>query len=661
MSVLSAQNHITEKFVTLNRIPGWEDPSSKISNVDINRIMNSRNAWALDNSLIFRIEPEGSETELSHAFSILSMSGDGIIKASSFWRKREYGGSGFDYDNFRIVPLDCELSIAQADKIQFKISESYLNSLRSKSWIDDVEFGFIVLPVKLMDTSTLTEVQEMFAIKVTHKSSALVEPAEVVTPEVPFVQPHSEYTTPACSFESLFIPTLSASFFYNFYEPEEEVYEISDAKNYAGEKLSRIPKYVKLTWSRAPQYVEPLVVVSEEPQVTAVAEEQNSNIVFSDGMVWVLNPEVVASIIEESPRTSEDAGIIYDFTPPVVEDPFVTINPTSEFLAGINAKSEYVGYVIQKERYDEDSQEFTPVDLFVITDRSSNQYIDWKIAYGEIYRYQIRSIFKFVNRSNLPMYKDSDQLFDINQESERFETGLKIFETYYYDSKFSPPVEIEAVETLAPNSPEDLRIFPNSKKREMLLTWRQKNSNKDVLGFNVYRKTEGDTFKKINSSILPVRTNLYVDSSIDYNIDYIYAIESIDVHNNYSKLSAQKRARITLQNPEAERLERPSRLVEFPGQDLFEEPASLADRTDNLMFFEQKFSIIANPTFHSTEPEECFVLKIKSLDVGEEKEIKVKFTTITTYHREENSGNPVGFYGNYFWWPGLLNYLSKGD
>lgn len=670
MSILSVKNKINGEFINLTHLPGWDSPgTSRLTNSQIERILNSRSYWYLGSPLVLKINPTDSEIEISHNFNFTN----DTLGIATFWRREEFEG-GFDHDNFRIENLVSSFSTIQIDKMELSIESSYLTNLQNRPWIDDLEFGIAILAVKTLNIETGTDRFDFYGLKVTHKSAMLVE---VILPEIGTTVDSSlenEYISPVYSFESLFIPSLSSSFVYNFFEQEEENYDIFLTKNYDNKPLSQIPKYIKLNWNIAPKYHEPIQVVvdlltEEEVRedrdaafVPAISEESTGETVFLDGVMWsTINSEEVGSIIEESaPRTSEDASAVYDgvITDDVTTDRFVDREIAPERILGeLQKPSDYVGYVIQKERYNESSQIYEPVDLFVKIGRTVNELIDWKIAYGEVYRYKIRSIFKFVNKAELSMYKDSDELFSINNNSERFDGGAKIWETYYYDSKFSPPVEVETIETVRPNAPENLKIFPNSIKREILLTWNQKNSNKDVIGYNIYRKTQNDTFRKINFKLLPPRDNFYVDSSIDFDVSYIYAVESFDIHNNYSLLSEQREGKIIHQNPEVDRNEFPVKLVNFPGANLFERDSKKSERMDNFRFFDENFTISANPLFSAGGEEEAFVLKIKSLDIAEEKEIKLKFTTFTTYHRDENN-SANSLYGQYLYWPGFIIFTE---
>lgn len=55
---------------------------------------------------------------------------------------------------------------------------------------------------------------------------------------------------------------------------------------------------------------------------------------------------------------------------------------------------DYVGYIIEKERLNKDTGEWTLIDEFKIIGAEANSFKDTRVAYGEFYRYRIRSIMK---------------------------------------------------------------------------------------------------------------------------------------------------------------------------------------------------------------------------------------------------------------------------
>jgi hypothetical protein len=190
-----------------------------------------------------------------------------------------------------------------------------------------------------------------------------------------------------------------------------------------------------------------------------------------------------------------------------------------------------------------------------------------------------------------------------------------------------------------------------------LITWSQKNENNDILGYNIYKRREGEFFQRVNSELLSVRDNLYLDSSIDEDVEYIYAVESIDVHGNFSNLSVQYKAKITFQNYEIGRCEEFSTFHKHEGASIFFTDEEKKKEYKNLVFFNKKFSITPNPLYR-LEGRDVFLFRIMSLDSTRVKEIKVNFSFDTIYHRspdlpEGNISDNPGF----TWNPELLRLL----
>ena len=64
------------------------------------------------------------------------------------------------------------------------------------------------------------------------------------------------------------------------------------------------------------------------------------------------------------------------------------------------------------------------------------------------------------------------------------------------------------------------------------LSWKASTSS-DVVGYNVYRSSDGVTWKKINASL--IAGTVYSDSTVANNTTYYYAATSIDVSGVESK------------------------------------------------------------------------------------------------------------------------------
>lgn len=719
MSILSFKNAVIDSNILVRDLPYWDwtagheitgrNDRGIMSDADIDRILGASSYYYMSNQLVLSLRPADDEVEM-HRFKTNIGEYAGQFGFTTFWRLGDPEPVR-EWDNWEPTHLGNApgrttnsvryVSVSNT-RIVIEIDRSAVQNVRHRDptfgFPDPLEYGILVLPIQFVDPSG-TEYTKYFGLKVSTNeplSPVLEERREIPPPA------NNEYTTPVYSFENLYIPTLTCSLIYNYYELNEENYEIISNRDYSGTNLRDIPKYVELSWTQAPIYTPPLVLAPSgtlrnsgtpggsgtsgllAPPVTredgsAIAGATVGSTVAIGGFVFTIDAD--SSAIGGT-RTSEDfdraygeggstlagragsLGILFGTStegstnPDLVgvdlgsdvagiidmpaDDPRASVDraattiPTPDSVIPI-IKTGYTGYVIQKDRWDEVEQAFIPVDAILINGRTNTKWIDWKIAYNESYRYKVRSIFRFVNRDNLTMYEDSDELSDYSVPFAIFDEGsISSFDSYFYDSKFSLDCDLYVEDLVPPPPPDNVRIYPDSKEKNIFITWNQKNKNKDVLGFNVYKKKEGETFfRKLNSDLIDIRNNFFLDYSIDFGEYGIYAIEAIDVHYNYSNLSAQYRARIIEQN-----IDLPKRCEELPqfirdkGERIGElVPVLSTGRSDNLMFFNDKFKIRINPLYKHLERNDPFLLKIRSLDTFMEKEIKIDFKINTIYHK----------------------------
>lgn len=307
--------------------------------------------------------------------------------------------------------------------------------------------------------------------------------------------------------------------------------------------------------------------------------------------------------------------------------------PRPDIHPDFGTVSDYIGYIIQKERIHPDG-ESEIVDLIAIEDKDSYQFIDTKIAYGETYRYKIRSVFRFVSKPNQLAFEDSDFAISRVQSARYVDVNSIIIpaQTYYFDSAWSRPVESQTIESVRPNPPYNVKIIPNSYSKKIFVTWNQKTQNRDVVGFNIYRKEKekpGDLFKRLNDKVIDIRDNGYADFDVFSDIDYVYAIEAVDFHGNFSKLSAQFSSRIKDTKSDEEICEQRQKFYEVEGLELNDRSKK---KEQNLFVFKDHFTIHTNPLFSSPGGSKYYLLRMTSLDTGQKKEIKLNFTDSTIYH-----------------------------
>jgi hypothetical protein len=303
-------------------------------------------------------------------------------------------------------------------------------------------------------------------------------------------------------------------------------------------------------------------------------------------------------------------------------------------IAGPNEFSRYIGYVLLKERFNPDSAEFEPIDMITILDRRKTRIVDTKVAYGDTYRYKVRSVFKFINVDELPLFRDQDTVLSgaiSGTIRSVFDGGIPFRNAFYFDSKFSDPVDVLTIESRRPDAPINIKLLPNSQKHEVFITWNQKQQERDVAGFNVYRRPDltGSVWTKLNEEPLALRHNFFVDNVLDSDMWYIYAIESLDQHDNFSKLSIQQKIALRIQDFSIGRLENPVRM-HLNQETEFDEDTE--PEMSEVIKLKNQMKVKINPLFGNLDRESNYLLLIKSLDTFIEKEVKLNFVTKVITH-----------------------------
>jgi hypothetical protein len=616
---------------------------------------------------------EPVETEiLPFSFSLPSN-----VTASSFWNI-SFGENAQDPSNYRKFNCPIEIIAATSTGITFRIlpeDEYLVNETFDSLSVNKPDYGLLLVSIEFQSNSG-TKTERSYLMKYTHNplfSSPILSVPRVFVDKLVNV-----YTSPGYSSETLFVPTLSSSFVYNFYELEESEYEIYKSRNYKGIPREDVPKFVRLSWNkppppqRSPLRIDREAVVDlfdrgaladisfSTPPIAEPPAIERGAILYAGRIVSIPGiTSQMASAFAGSPRLSFLADSAFasssgSFTPEALSN-FRTINrgEIAHDLLAVKT-SRYIGYVIEKYRISENLTELELVDIVSIPDIDTLEYIDSKIAYGEVYRYAIRTVFRFVNSENLPMFFDSDSLLNQTQTKKYIDGSqtVNLKKTYYYDSESSVAVEETIVENRRPDPPTSVKGFANSKDGKIFLTWSQKNSNRDVVGFNVYRKRESDTnFTKMNSELLGVRENFYPDFEIEKDVKYVYAVESVDVHGNFSKLSIQLILQIkTITNYDFLISEEKQRVFETEGFELNE---TRQKEETELILVRNKLKINVNPLFKTFDDNNIFVVKVTSLDTGESKQIKLNFTSRSIYHVAPVESEPVNA------WLELVGSISR--
>jgi hypothetical protein len=636
------------------------------------------------------------------------------IRVNGFWKMSDFSADGSEFPKYQRFETSVEVQLFTPGRISIKIRESDKEDVEEAyraRGLTKPDYGMLL--VVLNFTRDGGQRREFaYLLKYTHHP---LFSAPISIPGASAFPTQNVYKSPPYSSETFFVPEISSSFVYNFFEPQEADYDVYVSRDYKGKNVSDIPKYIKLTWDKPsfdqarfdrennpPAFKLPVFtgsflsgglfnpgsffstgsnaftgtiltssyinrsefIFGSEPTKpaagvvrigglivsnTAVTEEIARHMADAasrtgiaaagafDGANTPVTPAGTAGSIEVSEEAQADIldSVVNGPTGGgTVVDSFQTYIPRAlDINLSLGLSSDYVGYVIEKARLTEDGQ-FSIVDIIAISGKNTTEFLDWKIAYGESYRYRIRTVFRFVNKHNLSMFADTDSAINREQSVKYVDSNTLIQpqKTFYFDSVYSDSTEIQVIESVRPNVPSNVRIFSNSKKREIFITWNQKNQNRDVVGFNVYRKTLREVnlpFVRLNNELIGIRENKFFDYDIEPDIDYIYAVEAVDFHGNFSSLSAQYYARIKEFVVDQQIHENSQKFFDVEGREIGE---SVENEESDLILCRKNFALNVNPLFQNTDENNTFVIKVTSLDTGHSKEIKINFRTLTIYH-----------------------------
>jgi hypothetical protein len=358
---------------------------------------------------------------------------------------------------------------------------------------------------------------------------------------------------------------------------------------------------------------------------------------------------------------------------------------------------DYVGYIIEKERLDKATGQWMRVDNIKIYGVLANKFLDSKVAYGQVYRYRIKSIAKLtkskiiessvadagsdlqifesnlilqdlkknkilinnsLNITSLGLSSKSTNFTDIsiplgnnqtftanststtvtpnasvNTLSKKININLdkiknkkiEFYSSYFESNPNKTWIYVQSIEKIPPPAPETIKIIPNSYEKKVSLYWlKPSNDQRDIVGYRVYRRSAvGQPWLLLTSALLPEAEPFYIDSAVDFDNFYIYAVSCIDIHGMESFLSTQigvqLNSRILFEKEEKSLVwisgggTMPQE-IDFILKKFQEERAPVIVAKKNIV-------LSTNTKFSDTE--QSFIIKIKSLDTHETNEIKV--------------------------------------
>jgi hypothetical protein len=215
------------------------------------------------------------------------------------------------------------------------------------------------------------------------------------------------------------------------------------------------------------------------------------------------------------------------------------------------------------------------------------------------------------------------------------------YQSFYYESLPSKEwTYIDAYETEPPPPPESIRLIQSTPNRTVTVTWlKPVNSQRDIKAYRVYRRGKiGEQWVLIKEiteldvngdgipdapSALANSPGLYVDSNLNINEKYIYALTCVDIHGIESFLSTQIQVELN-PNFEIEKQEIKQKWISGSGakpSEINSVYKKLLNRTEQIV---AKRNIKITPNTKFAETKKDFLIRFKSLDTGEKFEIPLR-------------------------------------
>ena len=182
-------------------------------------------------------------------------------------------------------------------------------------------------------------------------------------------------------------------------------------------------------------------------------------------------------------------------------------------------------------------------------------------------------------------------------------------------------------ENIPPPPPSSIAISPSSVVKEICVTWlKPSNNQRDIKRFRLYRRSRvGDHWVVLKT--FAENENVYVDKDVDFENTYIYALTSIDAHDTESILSTQIQAELNSRF-KIEREERPLKWISGAGAQPSEIKSVYKKFLDDEEPIVARESIVVGPTRNFNEASRKLLVRVKSLDMHEQKEFVINLRNI---------------------------------
>src|SRR3990167_2165114 len=345
---------------------------------------------------------------------------------------------------------------------------------------------------------------------------------------------------------------------------------------------------------------------------------------------------------------------------------------------------EYIGYIIDKERRDRVKNQWVRTDEYKLIGSNANILRDTRVAYGNLYRYRIRSVIKYTIKEPIKQDISSEFLENLNQfvaektktdikqrlsairNQSLFNKGLapisssgikkqiiKINEKYSIEigqdgsrhiidnqlriqfagalglgldnSKLkidilSPLLSIELKSALNRVLEQNFDITIDSYKKLIYLYWGKPLDRENLI--ISYNIYRREKVGDEWKKLKKQKHNFFVDSNTEPGRKYIYAMSTNNRHGYESLLSAQIQAELNGEI-KIEKKEKDLRFISGPGlrPDQISVVAKKFQRETEQIIVQRNIAISPRPDL--SEDQTIMLIKIKSLDTHETHEIKL--------------------------------------
>jgi hypothetical protein len=196
---------------------------------------------------------------------------------------------------------------------------------------------------------------------------------------------------------------------------------------------------------------------------------------------------------------------------------------------------EYVGYIIDKERLNRNTGEWHRIDEYKIIGASADSFIDTRVAYGEIYRYRMRTVARVTQEEVVTEVVDNNSLQNINTQIKNrlreeinkrrplFELAFNVFNRGLSNLEGKIPLVQTAQlfgDYFASFAPDRIDVYQQTPGAKPVNLRTQKLSNMTSLDF-----INGDF-----NVLLPIPNQKVVNKKLIYKSYYYESLPSIQWH-----------------------------------------------------------------------------------------------------------------------------------